>query len=58
VKILAYLEGHFDLFGEGKRNVLGDLVVAGVEVRKRLEVWRSSFRWGFDLDSCREEGLG
>jgi len=58
VKILAYFEGHFDFFGEGKRNVLGDLVVAGVDVRKRLEVRRSSFSWGFDLDSCGEKGLG
>ena len=43
VKILADFESDFDFFSQGKRNVLGDLVVGSVEAREGFEVWRDGF---------------
>jgi len=58
VKILADLESDFGFFGEGKRNVFGDLVFRVIEMSECEEIWRVHMFRRLNGDACGGNGFG
>ena len=52
VQILADLERDFDFLREGRRNVLGNLILRRIETRIRREICDTGCRIIFDLHPC------
>ena len=52
VQILADLEGNLDFFREGRRNVLGYLILSRIETRVGRKITDAGPRAIFDLNAC------